>query len=186
MRNPVRCFNGVMADAAAKAPQPSKNAPHPCGCLVGTDKTCDRMTQRAFAQGHDARLSSRLAQEIAAGSITENEAEELIRKVGGSDLLVGKTHHSARLRKTNAEKPPKERKAKVAKPKDDEDDADAPVIEPSAPRAKLNDKVKVVHKANGPAGERTFDAVVVRNASQEIVARHRIRGENCDHLEYQI
>lgn len=171
--------------AAATAPQPSKNAPHPCGCLVGTAKTCDRMTQRAFAQGHDARLSSRLAQEIAAGEITEDEAEKLIRKVGGSDLLVGKTHHSARLRKTNAEKPPKERKAKVAKPKDDEDDADAPVIEPSAPRAKLNDKVKVTHQIAGK-DDRKFDAVVVRNASQVIVARHRIRGENCDHDDYEI
>lgn len=171
--------------AAATAPQPSKNAPHPCGCKVGTNETCERMTQRAFAQGHDAKLSSRLAQEVAEGKITAEKAEELIRKVGGSDLLVGKTQHSAKLRKSNADKPPKERKAKVAKPKDDEDDDNAPEIEPSAPRAKLNDRVKVTHSVAGK-DDRTFEAVVVRNASQTIVARHRIRGENCDHDDYEI
>jgi hypothetical protein len=152
-------------------------APKQCGCLVGTGQTCDRTTGKAFAQGHDARLASRLAQAVAKGEMTVEEATKLITEAGGSDLLIGKMRHSAELRKNSAGKP----KAKKDKPAKDASKAPEPS---DAPEAKaqatpgdplLGTKVKVAH------GDKTYDAVVLKNAASVRVARHRLIGQNCDH-----
>lgn len=152
-----------------------------CGCLTGTGKTCDKTTQKAFAQGHDARMASRLAQAVAdpQDPMTIDRARELIQQAGGSDLLIGKMAHSAELRKTKASGQAA-RPAKGATAKDEAaktvraDSAQARAVA-SAGSQLLGSKVKVTH------GSKTYDAVVVRDASNQIVARHRLTGKNCDH-----
>lgn len=85
-----------------------------CRCLLGWTGTagsgstlamaenpgtvCERTTRKSFAQGHDARMSSRLAKEIAASETTGEVAAKLIQLAGGTDLLIEKTLRSAKLR----------------------------------------------------------------------------------------
>src|SRR5215831_13519578 len=71
---------------------------HACRCLTGTDETCDRTTQKVFAQGHDARMSSRLAQAIAKGEMTKEQATAVLKEAGAGEQLISKTMHSADLR----------------------------------------------------------------------------------------
>jgi len=152
--------------------------PKQCGCLTGTGNTCDRTTQKAFAQGHDARMASRLAQDVSKGETTAEAAEALIRQAGGSDLLVGKMKHSAELRRTNASKPKqpkgatKAAKAPAAGPQADTAEAKAVA---SAGDQLLGSQVKVNHN------EKSYDAVIVKDAAGQRVARHRLIGKNCDH-----
>jgi len=164
---------GKPADTAS-----TTKAPKQCGCLTGTGQTCDRTTQKAFAQGHDARMASRLAQSVSKDEMTADAAEALIRQAGGSDLLVGKMKHSAELRKTNASKPKqpkstnKAAKAPAAGPQADTAEARAVA---SAGDQLLGSQVKVAH------GDKTYDAVIVKDAAGQRVARHRLIGKNCDH-----
>jgi len=136
---------------------------HACACLTGTGGTCTATTLKAFAQGHDARMSSRLATMVAEGKISQEDAVKLIRQAGGGDLLVSKTVHSARLRASRGsnEKAPKAKKE--AAPED-----------PKAPSV-------VGHTAEVFHGKRKFNSVVVRNAAGDLAARHRLNGNNCDH-----
>jgi len=153
--------------------------PKQCGCLTGTGNTCDRTTQKAFAQGHDARMASRLAQSVSKDEMTADAAEALIRQAGGSDLLVGKMRHSAELRKTNASKPkppkqPKGTSAKAPAAGPQADTAEAKAVA-SAGDQLLGSQVKVSH------GDKSYDAVIVKDAAGQRVARHRLIGKNCDH-----
>lgn len=158
------------ANEPAQAPATTTPGGKLCGCLTGTGEQCLHPTQKVFAQGHDARMSSRLAKAVAAGAITADDAEALIRKAGGGDLLVSKTRHSADLRTRvgNGDKP-KVTKAKGVKAGDD---LAAKVS--SAPSV-LGRQVEVFH------GESKSTAVVVRDATTALVARHRVQGKNCDH-----
>jgi hypothetical protein len=79
---------------------------------------CDRTTGKSFAQGHDAALASRLAQEVADGITTIEDAIELVKTAGGSAALVAKTRHSAKLRVERAEAKAK-KAADKAKPEAD-------------------------------------------------------------------
>lgn len=153
--------------------------PKQCGCLTGTGNTCDRTTQKAFAQGHDARMASRLAQAVSKDEMTAEAAEELIRQAGGSDLLIGKMKHSAELRKSSATRP-----RATKSPKGETDKAPAPGPRADTEEAKavasagdqlLGSQVKVSH------GDKSYDAVIVKDASGQRVARHRLIGKNCDH-----
>lgn len=170
---------GATQDQAAKAATTtaSPRTPHPCACLAGTGKQCPDTTMKAFHQGHDARMSSRVAQDIADGKLTEAAGLKLVQDAGGSDLLIGKTKRSATLRKekaAGAAAGPKVGKSAAAKsgPKASPDQAAAMA---KASPAVLGTKLKVTH--NGKA----HDAVVVRNASGDLVARHRINGKDVDH-----
>lgn len=153
-----------MSDTSATKSAPSKNALTNCHCLTGTDKTCSATTRKAFAQGHDARMSSRIATLIATDQLTSEQGVALIRQAGGGDLLVSKTVHSAKLRKSkgNGEQAPKAHKK---------------ATEPEMPKSPtvVGKSTKVYH------GKRPFNAVVVRNASDELKARHRLNSQNCDH-----
>jgi hypothetical protein len=151
--------------------------PKQCGCLAGTGQTCDRTTGKAFAQGHDARMASRLAQAVSKGEMAVEDAAKLITDAGGSDLLVGKMKHSAELRKTNASKPKAAKKDKAAESEQAPEQADTPEAKASASAGDqlLGTKVKVAH------GDKTYDAVVLKNAAGTRVARHRLIGQNCDH-----
>lgn len=142
-----------------------------CACLTGTDEVCKSTTRKAFAQGHDARMSSRLAQAVAAGGMTEADAVATLKEAGGGLALISKTTHSARLRAARAagggDKPVKAAKPKVA-------DSPEAAIQAAGPTV-MGTKVVVWH------GKRKFDAVVVRNATEELVARHRLQSKSCDH-----
>lgn len=151
-----------------------------CACLNGTGKTCPDTTQKAFHQGHDARMASRLAQAVAAGTMELDAAKKLITDAGGSDLLVGKMAHSAQLRKAKAEAPPKVRTPKTPKATAKGEggtkaDSEQAATVATAGKSLMGSKVKAKH------GDKDYDAVVVRNASEKIVARHRLQGKNCDH-----
>jgi hypothetical protein len=152
-------------DTTTKVPAKTRTA-HNCGCLTGTGQTCTATTQRAFAQGHDARMAGRVAQMIADGKLTADEGEKLVREAGGGDLLVSKTRHSAKLRAERAAGPKTPKKAKATK-----EQAAAIAKVPSV----VGQAVEVFH------GKRKFHAVVVRNAAEELVARHRLNSKNCDH-----
>lgn len=163
------------ADApTTEAPAKAAKAPHNCACLTGTGQTCPSMTLKAFAQGHDARMSSRVAQLIADGKLTEAAGLKLVADAGGSDLLVGKTKRSAALRQERKTKPAGEKPA-PAKDKAAKDTAKA--SEPTQPKAPSLVGTKVKARHNG----KEVEAVVVRNASNDLVARHRVNGQNVDH-----
>ena len=159
------------------APTEPKAAPtnklKQCACLTGTDAVCDKTTRKAFAQGHDARMSSRLAQAVAdpENGMTEADAVTILKLAGGGMALISKTTHSARLRAARAagggDKPVKAAKPKVA-------DSPEAAIQAAGPTV-MGTKVVVWH------GKRKFDAVVVRNATEELVARHRLQSKSCDH-----
>ena len=163
------------APAAETKQTPATKVVKQCGCLVGTGKECDRTTQKAFAQGHDARLASRLAQAVAAGELTAEAAQKLIEQAGGSDLLIGKMKHSAELRKNKASAPRTPRAPKA--PKDAAEKADTPEARAaqSPGNPLLGTKVKVRHN------EKEYDAVVLKDSHDRVIARHRLIGNNCDH-----
>lgn len=152
---------------------------HPCKCLSGTGKQCPDVTTRAFARGHDARMASRLATAVANGNTTEAAAVKVIKDAGGSDLLAEKMKHSASLRKEkNAGKTTsaKDKKGETAgKPSDPE----TAKVEPG--ESPLGKKVTVKHAGQGGKPGKSYQAVIVRNASGDLVARHRISGADCDH-----
>jgi hypothetical protein len=158
--------------AKAKTDEPKAAKPpkyHPCECLAGTGKKCDGITTRAFARGHDARMASRLATDVANGDITKAEAAKIIRDAGGGDLLVGKMEHSAELRiEKNKPKEPGAPKAatKEARPASSK---------PAAGMSAVGQAVTVAH------GDKTYKAVIVRDAEENLRARHRHQGKNCDH-----
>lgn len=86
-------------------------------CRCSTD--CTAATWNLFAQGHDARLVSRLADEVVQSRLTLDQAVELVRKAGGDERLVaklvqvvGKAHDKWLKRQEAAE-----RKARKAQPK---------------------------------------------------------------------
>jgi len=155
------------AKGKGEATKPAKQLKN-CQCLSGTGKTCPEKTAKSFYRGHDAKMSSRVAQAIADGKMTPAEATKLIEGTGASELLVNKTLHSAKLRKEAKDRPPAEKKAKAAKPKDT-----ASSTTPADKR--LGTKQKVMH------GERSFAGTVVRNASSDLKVRHRFQGKDCDH-----
>lgn len=148
---------------------------HTCKCLHGTNEKCPAPTGKNFAQGHDARMASRLAQAVADGKMILDEALQLIREAGGSELLAGKMRHSANLRSRIAQgdsRPKPERKPKVVAP-----DADLARMERERQvRAlALGQSVQAWH------GKRPFNAVTVENENKVLVARHRLNGCDCDH-----
>lgn len=167
------------AQSGTETAAPAASKTHPCACLTGTKHTCDRTTQKAFAQGHDARMASRLAEAVAKDETTVEAAEELIRKAGGSDLLVGKMKRSAELRKQAKDRPAKPRATKKDKAEGEGEHVKATTEEAkavaSAGNGLLGSTVKVFHK------EKEYDAAVVRNAAGDMIARHRLIGRNCDH-----
>lgn len=57
-------------------------------CRCSTD--CPAATWNLFAQGHDARLVSRLVDEVVQSRLTRDEAVALVRKAGGDERLVSK------------------------------------------------------------------------------------------------
>lgn len=76
-------------------------------CQCGTVKVgknafergdCQATTKKSFAQGHDAKMSARVATEIALGEVTMDEGLAEIRRAGGGINLVEKTKWSAGLR----------------------------------------------------------------------------------------
>lgn len=120
----------TQTDPKPKTAKPAKQ----CQCKIGAsgqegvgsslelvenpNVVCDRTTNKSFAQGHDAALASRLAQEVADGLITVETAIALVKKAGGSDALVSKTRHSSKLRIERAEAKAKKAADRV-KPADD-------------------------------------------------------------------
>lgn len=158
-----------------KAATAEKAAPvtRMCGCLTGTDQKCDRTTQKSFAQGHDARMSGRIATAIAKGEMTAEDGEKLIREAGGGDQLVSKCLHSADLRKKATEEGGKPKAKKTAKGGPKADATLAAKVD-KAPSV-LGRKVQVFH------GTEETEAVIVRDATATLVARHRVTGKNCDH-----
>lgn len=101
-------------------PQPkATKTPKQCQCKIGASGqdgvgssmdnveapkvVCDRTTGKSFAQGHDAALASRLAQEVADGITNVEVAIALVKAAGGSNALIAKTRHSAKLRVERAD-----------------------------------------------------------------------------------
>lgn len=64
----------------------SKLSSRPCRC----SPACDATTRRSFAPGHDARMVSRLAVLVAAGSFDLEQAALLMYQAGGSSALITK------------------------------------------------------------------------------------------------
>jgi hypothetical protein len=156
------------AKAEASAPAEKKQ----CMCGLGTGKQCPALTLKSFAQGHDARMSGRVAQAVADFKIKPQQAEDLIRKAGGGDLLVGKMHRSAKLRieQAKAKKAAADEKAAAAK-------APKPAAAAKATTTATATGKEVPVKCSG----RTYKAEVVKDAAGKLVARHVVKGENCDH-----
>ncbi len=72
-----------------------------CSCNTrpsGKEGQCDAQTKKSFAQGHDARMSSRVATAIATKQVTMEQGLEEIRKAGGGPALISKTQWSVALR----------------------------------------------------------------------------------------
>jgi hypothetical protein len=88
------------SETGDKAPKMTRS----CNC--GTVKVgkgfvrgaCFAETKKSFAQGHDARMSARVATEIAEGVLPMAEGLAEVRKAGGGEQLVSKTQWSANLR----------------------------------------------------------------------------------------
>jgi hypothetical protein len=97
---------------------PAKTIVRNCQCMLGWTGTagsgstlamaedpgvvCDRETRKSFAQGHDARMASRLATEVANGETPLEVARKLVRMAGGTIALESKMAHSAKLRAEKA------------------------------------------------------------------------------------
>lgn len=169
-----------MATATAEKATQEKPAKaskyHPCKCLNDTGRQCPDETTRAFARGHDARMSSRLAEAIASKQKTKAQVAKIIKDAGGSDLLVDKTHHSADLRIEKDKAPAKAKAEKQAASKGKAAaKADAADKQKAASKSPVGTNLKVNHDGN------EVDAVVVRDGAGDLVARHRHQGKNCDH-----
>jgi len=193
-----------------------------CKCLLGWTGTagagstlamvenpsvvCDRTTRKSFAQGHDARFSSRLATEVANGETDESVAIQIIRAAGGTAALISKTTRSAKLRKEAATKKYQAKLARQheARQNEDADESaetgaentasdentspdearvdpaetsdDSGSDEPPTP-PELGTGWRVVH------GKRKFNATVIELASTgERVANHKLgQGRDCYH-----
>ena len=157
-----------------KPAKASKN--HPCKCLNDTGRQCPDETTRAFARGHDARMSSRLAEAIASKQKTKAQVTKAIKEAGGSDLLVDKTLHSADLRIEKDKAPAKAKAEKQAAAKGKTAAKDnAADKQKTASKSPVGTNVKVQHDG------KDVDAVVVRDAAGDLVARHRHQGKNHDH-----
>lgn len=82
----------------------------PCNC----SDNCPQLTGRFFAQGHDARLVTRLRNAVVAGEISTAEAFAEITKRGGTERLQIKLDAAvANARSKPAKKARKGKKAKV-------------------------------------------------------------------------
>lgn len=82
---------------------------HPCSC----HDSCPQLTTRYFAQGHDARLVTRLRNAVQADEMTVQEAFAEILKRGGTERLQLKLDAAV----ANARKPRKSRKGSSRKAK---------------------------------------------------------------------
>lgn len=82
---------------------------HPCAC----SDNCPSLTGRTFAQGHDARLVTRLRNAVRDGSMTATEAIIEVTRRGGLDGLRFKLERAI----DNAARPKKPRKGKGGKAK---------------------------------------------------------------------
>jgi hypothetical protein len=107
-----------MSENTAPAAVPAKQVIRNCKCMLGWTGTvgsgstlemaenpgvvCDRETRKSFAQGHDARMASRLATEVANGETTIEVARQLVKMAGGTIALESKMAHSAKLRADKA------------------------------------------------------------------------------------
>lgn len=81
---------------------------HPCAC----SDNCPGLTSRTFAQGHDARLVTRLRNAVRDGDMTATEAIIEVTRRGGLDGLRFKLERAI----DNAARPKKPRKGKKAAP----------------------------------------------------------------------
>lgn len=77
---------------------------HPCAC----SDNCPGLTSRTFAQGHDARLVTRLRNAVRDGNMTATEAIVEVTRRGGLDGLRFKLERAI----DNAARPKKSRKGK--------------------------------------------------------------------------
>lgn len=157
---------------------PAKSKVHPCNCLFGwrgeglgsgldvpadQAQVCDRTTAKAFAQGHDARFASRLANEVAEGLTDEADLTQLIKAAGGSQALIAKTTRSAKLRieakaRKNAPKAPKQPKA--ASPTKAPKQAAQPSQEAPASSPKVAKSTRATVRAAGaPAVTATLERI---------------------------
>lgn len=97
----------MAAKTAPTAPPASKLGNCRCGTLPGgREGGCTAQTKKSFAQGHDARMSSRIATAIAKGELTESAGTAAIRAAGGGEQLISKTLWSAALRAKKGEPKP--------------------------------------------------------------------------------
>jgi hypothetical protein len=120
-------------------------------------------------------MASRLAEDVAKDRTTIEAAEKIMREAGGTALLIGKMQRSARLRAAG-DKPAKPRAAKTGTPKATAEQVAAMTASGGSTGARfIERKVTVSH------GSKDYDAVIVRDAAGEAVARHRLIGTNCDH-----
>lgn len=97
------------SETGDKAPSTLRN----CKCATVKDGktfargTCTAQTKKSFAQGHDARMSARVATAIATGEVTMEAGLAEVRNAGGGEQLVSKTQWSATLRAKKGNQPPK-------------------------------------------------------------------------------
>lgn len=174
----TRAASATQNDASEEteeAAKPSKY--HPCACMTGTGQQCPEETTKKFYRGHDAKMSSRIAQGIVNGDYTLEKGLGHIEAAGGSELLVGKTKRSVQLRQ-------EKRAGKENQSEGEATENGKPTRRTRAQRTDDKAKTQVgkevkVHHDGPPA--RDYKAVVVRNAAGELKARHRVKGQDCDH-----
>lgn len=169
------------AETAENTATTSTPKTHPCKCLEGTGKQCPDITTRAFARGHDARMASRLATAVANGQTTEAAAVKLIREAGGSELLAEKMKHSAQLRKEKNSGAGKTTSSKDKKGETAGKSSDPEAAKTQPGTSPLGKKVTVKHAGEAGKQGKSYQAVIVRNAAADLVARHRLSGKDCDH-----
>lgn len=116
----------------------AKQAIRNCRCMLGWTGTagsgstlemaenpgvvCDRETRKSFAQGHDARMASRLATEVANSETPLEVARQLIKLAGGTIALESKMAHSAKLRAAKIARKNQTAQAATVSDADDEDE----------------------------------------------------------------
>lgn len=195
----------------------ARQAVRNCKCMLGWTGTagsgstlemaenpgvvCDRETRKSFAQGHDARMASRLATEVANGETTIEVARQLVKLAGGTIALESKMAHSAKLR---ADKAARKNKAaqdgEASTAVDDEDEMAAAGAENMASdegisldEARERMGLEPLAESNGdhepPAlgtawkvrhGKRNYTANVIETHTGERVASHKIGSANKD------
>ncbi len=97
-----------MTENTTPAEKPAKvvKTQHPCKCGVPTaaGNACSGVTFATFAPGHDQKAVGYLTRQVVKeGKLTTEQAVEQLRKVGASDVLVGKLT-AAIARETKASK----------------------------------------------------------------------------------